>query len=188
MGSVFLASKLLEMPKRVREIVNVFYYLQQTLYASGTGHTGLDNSGKFKADDLILDYVGSAYYDLRDRATFAENVILRELGFHFQFYLPYGLLIHYCQVLQLLLPPEEQFKYSEKDPKSLANASTRANLNVTQRALGYLNDSFYTSVHMLFQPNVLACAVISLACQDEKVPLPMNPPWFHMFDTFEKGN
>lgn len=185
MGSVFLASKLLETPKRVREVVNVFHYLQNALYNKCPSEALLVD---YK--EVVLEYVGEGYYDLRDRATFAENVILRELGFHLEFYLPYGLLINYCQVLQLLIPDEPSLNTQEK-PREATHKShhKQEDLKITQKALGYLNDSFYTPVHMLFQPNVLACAVISLACQDEELNLlPLHPPWYHVFDTFERGN
>lgn len=178
MGSVFLASKLLETPKRVREVVNVFFYLKRAIYS-----TPVLSAPLMDFREAILDYVGEEYYDFRDRATFAENVLLRELGFHLEVHLPYGLLINYCQVLQLLLPEESSNDHSIPNTKPMSASY----LKLTQQALGYLNDSFYTPAHVLFQPNVLACAAISLACQDEGVKLPMNPPWYHVFDTFERG-
>jgi cyclin L len=180
MGSVLLASKLLETPKRVREVVNVFFYLKKVVYVSR------DDASPVRTDlrDAILDYVGEEYYDYRDRTIFAENVILRELGFHLEVYLPYGLLINYCRVLQLLLPDDAL----NSPPDASMHQPVISDLKVTQRALGYLNDSFYTPAHLLFQPNVLACAAISLACRDEKLKLPEHPPWYHVFDTFERGD
>jgi cyclin L len=186
MGAVFLASKLMEVPKRVREVATVFNYLKEVVFhpaATLQSQSPPPNHLNPSSHDIgLLSYVGEDYYDLRDRVTFAENVILRELGFHLEVNLPYGLLINYCQVLGLL-STEEQSPPS----KSLKNTSQlESDLKVTQKALGYLNDSFFTCVHMLFQPHVIACAAISLACKDENSVLPMNPPWFQVFDTFER--
>jgi hypothetical protein len=54
--------------------------------------------------------------------------------------------------------------------------------NVPQKAWNYLNDSYKTIVHLLYQPFVIACAVIHLAARTCAVPLPSSPPWYEVFD------
>lgn len=128
MGALFLATKLAETPRRVREIVNVFHALC---------------TARLKQSYQGLDYIGGEYYDWRDRVTFSEAVLLRELGFQsLDMRTPYALLIHYCQLYGLLAKDE-----------------------ICRKGLGYLNDSYHTQVHVIFQPNVIACACLALADQ-----------------------
>lgn len=151
MGSLLLSSKLTENSRRVREIVNTFYFISKTsLFPNSLVRYN-------ETSVPVLDYISLEYYEWRDRVTFAEAVVLRELGFELEVYLPYGLLINYAKVLELV------------DDR-----------NSMQVALGYLNDSFKTEVHILFQPNVVAGACILLSCRDGGIELPNG--WVSVFD------
>lgn len=167
MGALFLATKLTETPRRVREVVNVFHALSTV---------------RLMQPYQGLDYIGGEYYDWRDRVTFSEAVLLRELGFQsLDIRTPYALLIHYCQLYGLL-----------------------AKGDICRKGLGYLNDSYHTEVHVVFQPNVIACACLALADQRPepttdpanssqaeseshalastvKHCLPMKPAWYQVF-------
>lgn len=196
MGAVLLACKLQEIPRRVRQIVTVFFYVNQValVEASKSGDAG-QPLWESMDDAFILEYVGDLYYDWRDRIVFAENVILRELGFDLEIKLPYGLLINYCQVLELLgLDTGLNNNLKETADIACLNSSKESqaceskgsvSLKITQRALTYLNDSFLTPLHLLFQPNVIASLVLSMACQDYDYSLPHL--WFHVFDVLEEG-
>lgn len=101
---------------------------------------------------------------------------MRELAFNVQPNHPIGLLINYVRALEI----EETA--------------------VPQKALNYINDWYKSSSKVqllivnstrgvaivLFQPNVLACAAIRLACLDLKISLPLDPPWYLIFDVFQE--
>ena len=175
MGALLLASKLTENIRRVRDIVNVIYFVSSkpaSPIISAQRDTAMQASEKEQNDDdvvasechpipilqtQLLAYVGTEYYEWRDRATFAEAVILREIGFQLEVNLPYGLLINYAKVLEVV-----------------------HNTRLMSKALGYMNDSFRTPANILFQPNVMACASILLAARDSKHGLPKC--WHDLFD------
>lgn len=170
MGSIFLSSKLTENIRRVRDIVNVFHLIHN----HGFVFNMLSNRDIVSRTISLplkpaLDYIGGEYYDWRDRVIFAENVILRELGFHLDIHLPYGLIINYCKILQIL--DDNVFM---------------------KRALSFLNDSFLSPVHVCFQPNVIACSCILLSLQksdNNSLFLWLkNNQWCDIFDVTTQGN
>lgn len=116
-----------------------------------------------------IDYVGDTYYIWRDRLCTMESLLLRELGFHVQPSSPVSLLLSYMKILEIT-----------------------DHLEVAQVALNYLNDSLKTSVHVLFQPHVIAVSSISLALDklslvDQLIPpaRDLTAPWFTLFDVNE---
>ncbi|OLL24292.1 Cyclin-L2 [Neolecta irregularis DAH-3] len=82
MGSLFLASKSCEEPRKVRDIINVYTYLL--------------SSKPFK----VPEYFDQAYYDQREALFIAEMQLLKRLGFQMNVALPYGLAINYLQLLE----------------------------------------------------------------------------------------
>lgn len=170
MGSMFLSSKLTENVRRVRDIVNVFHLIHNHDFVLNMLFNK-DNVPKTISLPLepILDYISGEYYEWRDRVTFAENVILRELGFHLDVHLPYGLIINYCKILQIL------------DDNTFMT-----------RALSFLNDSFLSPVHVCFQPNVIACSCIWLSLQRSNSNSLFlwlkNNEWCDIFDVETQGN
>ncbi|KAM0683299.1 hypothetical protein MDAP_001719 [Mitosporidium daphniae] len=163
MGVLLLASKLTENIRRVRDIVNTTYLVSSiSIPPIGQEENG-QRSGVLNDADTsttqmpLLAYIGADYYEWRDRATFAEAVILREIGFKLEVNLPYGLLVNYAKVLEII-----------------------HDAALMSKALGYINDSFRTPANILFQPNVIACASILLAARDFGCGLPKH--WHDLFD------
>lgn len=154
MGCLLLSSKLTENIRRVRDIVNVVFYLHNT---NPIPSQQISKSIYEKSKMPIMDYIGAEYYEWRDKATFAEAVILREIGFQLEVNLPYALLINYAKLLDII----------QIGP-------------LMSKALGYLNDGFRTPANILFQPTVIACACVLLSCRDYQHPLPDR--WNEIFD------
>lgn len=106
----------------------------------------------------LLGYVSDEYYQWRDRVTEMEMIILRELGFMVQPHHPISLIANYLKALEI------------DNPK------------IAQRTINYANDSFRSVACVCYQPPVLACAALTLAAIDFSLPLPMDLPWFEIFE------
>lgn len=87
MACVLIAGKVEECCRRVRDVVNIFYWLYQTIRA--------------QKSIRMMEYISEEYYAWRDRVTRMEMFILRELGFHVQPRHPIGLLANYLNALEL---------------------------------------------------------------------------------------
>jgi hypothetical protein len=112
MGALYLASKLEECPLRMRDVINVYDVLiQQARHQS----TSPDNPFHYES----MSYFSQTYYDMKDTLIVAEMQLLKRLGFDVHVVLPYGTLINYLRVLNLL-----------DDPKAC------------ERSWGYLNDAY----------------------------------------------
>lgn len=44
-----------------------------------------------------------------------------------------------------------------------------------------MNDALRTDVFVRYSPETIACSCIWLAGRQLKIPLPENPPWYHIF-------
>ena len=86
MGAVFLASKLEEQPRRLRDIVNTFDYLRKA---------------KAGANTEPLELFSQEYYDAKKTVIAAEMSILNTLGFHVCAQHPHGMLLCYLSQLEL---------------------------------------------------------------------------------------
>lgn len=142
MGALFLASKLEETPRRVRDLINVFDYLLSSARFQSKHHPGFryqqlltprsnakdgDNphvqSGKANPSDFQykpMSYFANEFYEAKDALVIAEMQILKRLGFQVQVNLPYATMVNYLQMLGLTDP----------------------NLGVAQRAWSILNDAY----------------------------------------------
>lgn len=118
-------------------------------------------------------------YELREM----ENVILRELGFTLYWIPdshPHLFLLYFCNVLGLQTAVQnEQEDTMKKDHPTY-------NTGVHQLAWNYCNDSYRIELCTRFEPEMIACAAIHLACVDENVietiSLGMQPkPWWVSF-------
>jgi len=93
MGALYLASKLEECPLRMRDVINVYDVLIQRSRHSSSSH-------EFKYE--VMSYFSQTYYDMKDMLIIAEMQLLKRLGFDVHVILPYGTLVNYMRVLNLL--------------------------------------------------------------------------------------
>lgn len=123
MGALYLASKLEECPVRMRDLINIYDLLLQRA-AHRLKHLPRSHAGT-PDENLIPDftytpmsYFAQTFYELKDALVVAEMQILKRLGFNVHVVLPYGTLVNYLRVLNLV----------DQD-------------QVCQRSWGYLNDA-----------------------------------------------
>ncbi|KAI8815294.1 cyclin-like protein [Cladochytrium replicatum] len=142
MGALFLATKLEECPRKLRDITNVFHFLITQMGGS-----------EFSLPEII-------HQEYKDALFQAELQILGKLGFNVHVQHAHGFMIYYLSSLGL---------------------TDRHDL--VQRAWNYLNDSLRTNVYVCYQPPTIACAAIMLAARDTAVKMPMQPPWWQLFES-----
>ena len=118
MGALYLASKLEECPLRMRDVINVYDLLTQQ-----AKHQKSHQISTFRYEPM--SYFSQTFYDMKDALIVAEMQLLKRVGFDVHVMLPYGTLVNYLRVLNLL-----------DDEKAC------------QMAWGYLNDAcVYTTLH-----------------------------------------
>ncbi|KAI9365495.1 cyclin-like protein [Zopfochytrium polystomum] len=84
LGSIFLASKAEETPRKMKDIINVFFFLTE-------GHD----------KDVGAEVPSNRLYALKEAMIAAELQILVKLGFNVQVQHPHGFMINYLQSLDL---------------------------------------------------------------------------------------
>lgn len=83
MSCIYLASKIEEAPRRIRDVINVFHHIKQM-------------RGQKPIHPMILD---SSYIALKNQVIKAERRVLKELGFCVHVKHPHKLIVMYLQVL-----------------------------------------------------------------------------------------
>lgn len=86
MGALFLASKIEECPRKIRDIINVFAYAIAHLRRQPTEP---------------IELFGKEFYDMKNGLIVAEMQILKRLGFSVHIQLPYALMVNYLSALDL---------------------------------------------------------------------------------------
>lgn len=153
MASLTLASKLLEHPRKVVDVIQVFYKLKMREAQEQ------DGSASFAGMPTpLLDPTKKEFHDAKKELLSAERNILRELGFEVHLLLdhPHRYAIEYIEHLQR---PAE----------------------LTQKVWNYLNDALQTSLCCAHQPRNIAGASLVLASKELGVNLPSKPPWWETF-------
>lgn len=122
MGALYLASKLEECPVRMRDLINVYDLLLQRA-AHRLKHLSLLKPEEFEESMPAFQFTpismhSQTFYGLKDALVVSEMQILKRLGFNVQVVLPYGTLVNYLRVLNLI----------DRD-------------EVSQKSWGYLNDA-----------------------------------------------
>ncbi|KAJ1648477.1 hypothetical protein IWQ61_009987 [Dispira simplex] len=90
MACLFLASKLEECPRKVKDIINVFDYVIKR---------------RRQLPTTPLEMFSQTFYEMKNGLIVAELQLLKRLGFNVQVQLPYGLLVTYLQCLGLAHHP-----------------------------------------------------------------------------------
>ena len=145
-AAVYLASKLEETHKRLRDVILVMDQLCSPRQNIRYGSTVYFS--------LMKDY-----FEFRAGIIQAEISILAKLAFNVHVEHPHGYLFNYISSM------------------NLGN-------KFAQLALEYLNDSFATIVHCIYQPYLVACGIIHLTSLKTNVALPND--WFQVFDAKEQ--
>ncbi|KAJ3397384.1 Cyclin-L1 [Lobulomyces angularis] len=86
LGCLFLASKIEEFPRKVNDIINVYWFLV---------------CSKRGAKNLHFKYAGEFFYDCKDGMFEVEKQVLSKLGFNVQVHHPHSFLINYLRSLNL---------------------------------------------------------------------------------------
>ncbi|XP_062505222.1 cyclin-L2-like isoform X2 [Corticium candelabrum] len=85
MASLFLAAKIEEAPRRIRDIINIFHFLKQKANGKAT---------------QPMDYMGTLYFSSKNSVIKAERRILKELGFCVHVKHPHKIIITYLQIIE----------------------------------------------------------------------------------------
>ncbi|WFD30120.1 hypothetical protein MSPP1_001137 [Malassezia sp. CBS 17886] len=190
MGALLLGSKLEEAPLRLRDLINVYDYLDQRArheaQPDATDHTPAPHSSfRYQPSEYFSEY----FYDRKDAMAVAEMQILKRLGFDVHVHLPHALMINYLQVLGL---SDVALESGARGPSHAADAAGLDTVSAAQAAWNFLNDALQTPVYCLFAPHVIACASIYLLTLTPRagsrsmykpMALPVSPqPWWSLFD------
>lgn len=95
MASMFLACKIEENPRRIRDICNVFWRIHQR--REGKQLMVLDISGKVS---FALNTQFQEYWEMKSTIINTEKFILKELGYVLQVVHPHKFLLNYIQILK----------------------------------------------------------------------------------------
>eukprot|EP00931_Biecheleriopsis_adriatica_P089891 TRINITY_DN63963_c0_g1_i1.p1 TRINITY_DN63963_c0_g1~~TRINITY_DN63963_c0_g1_i1.p1 ORF type:complete len:434 (-),score=93.79 TRINITY_DN63963_c0_g1_i1:34-1335(-) len=157
-AALALASKLEERPRKLHDVIQVFYRLQMRVVKEDDGVLSYEDR-----PTPALDPSQREFQDVKNEVVRAERNILRELGFEVALLLdhPHRYVLEYLEYLNR--------------PAKLK-----------QKAWSYLNDSLQTSLCCSHQPNEIAAASLFLAARSLKMKLPSKPPWWEVLGTHLK--
>eukprot|EP00382_Lankesteria_abbotti_P003410 CAMPEP_0113845528 /NCGR_PEP_ID=MMETSP0372-20130328/807_1 /TAXON_ID=340204 /ORGANISM="Lankesteria abbotti" /LENGTH=295 /DNA_ID=CAMNT_0000814581 /DNA_START=129 /DNA_END=1016 /DNA_ORIENTATION=- /assembly_acc=CAM_ASM_000359 len=152
-ASLYLASKLQEDARRVKDVISVFTFI----------HWHESETPTDPPDVLSSD--SEEFIKLRNTIHRVERYILRETGF---------------LVSQALSHPHTHIlKFVDRLFAKVQSVQPEA---IAQCAWGYINDSYRTTLCCEVEPQVVAAASIYLAASDANVPLPKELRWYELFD------
>lgn len=155
--ALLLACKLEEHHRRLRDVVLVFHRLEMRAVMD-SGVAAYEHRPTPALDSTGRDV-------MKQEVIRVERLILRELGY----------------VVYLLL--EHPHKYVIQFVKSMVRSPQARVAELAQRAWSYLNDSTRTVLCCMYAPHQITTASIYLAACDMKIKLPIDPPWWQLFDT-----
>ncbi|GJD12244.1 Cyclin-L1-1 [Galdieria sulphuraria] len=157
-ASLFLACKVEEQLRRLREVVSVVYYCF-TKRETGIGK--------------LLDIYGAQGYEWKMEVVKAERFLLKELGFHTGVEHPHKFILVYLNTLRSHSGIEAQ------DPQWKS---------FLQRSWNYANDMLRTDLCCRVPPEYIACGCIHLAAKDCEIPLPQERvQWWQVFEVNAEG-
>lgn len=184
----YIASKIEESYRRIRDVISTFYKLfskkveaenqdsfikkpvnskERNIESklnlgkniSQSTNKEKENSIQDKKYEFILDVCSENYKILKNNVCFYEIQIFKELGFSI-----YSLCDH----------PHKYLTYFIKHLKGTKE--------LLQKSWNYLNDSYKTEIPLHFPPHVIACSAIFLAGRNFKLPLPQ-VAWWEIYET-----
>ena len=105
------------------------------------------------------DVTSAAYMEAKAELTRAERIMLRELGFTLHVEHPHKFLSSFLNFL-----------------------GCQRHHTLTQFAWSALNDSMRTDLCVRLKPEAIACGCIMMAARKFQLALPLDPPWWQVFD------
>eukprot|EP00871_Galdieria_phlegrea_P001455 jgi/Galph1/230/GphlegSOOS_G4898.1 len=157
-AALFLACKVEEQLRRLREVVTVVYYCF-TKRESKLGK--------------LLDAYGAQGYEWKMEVVKAERFLLKELGFHTGVEHPHKFILVYLNTLRSHSGIDTQ----DENWKSLL-----------QRSWNYANDMLRTDLCCRVPPEYIACGCIYLAANDCDIVLSEGRiKWWQVFGVEEDG-
>lgn len=180
MGCVLLASKVEEEPRSVHTIILTFAHIYRrrrlrigddiSKYHYGAADAEADNCASLneqEKENVVrsvkpMSMLGPIYAEWKNALFNIENVILQTLGFTLYWIPdshPHKFILYFVRVLEI----------EEKE--------------VAQKAWDYCNDSCRIDLCVRYEPEVVACAAILMACSmKDDIELPLVPcPWWEVF-------
>lgn len=162
-AALFLACKLGETHRTLRAVVSVFHRVQARLAERGQEAAAPCGRGGGPRPALAPPGGGECR-ELKQAVIAVEWHILRELGF------------------AMAICLEHPHKYVLQFVKSFQFPTDEARSRIAQVAWNYLNDSMRTALCCAYQPHQIATASIYLAAIKVGIVLPLEPPWWEIFD------
>jgi len=179
LGCILLASKMEEEPRSVHSIILTFAHIYRrrrlrigddiSKYSYGAADAEADNCATLndqEKENVVrsakpMSMMGPVYAEYKDTLFSIENIILQTLGFTLHWIPdshPHKFILYFVRVLEI----------EEKD--------------VAQKAWEFCNDSCRIDLCVRYEPEVIACAAILMACSIYNVELPLVPcPWWEVF-------
>ena len=190
LGSLFLATKVEECPKKLRDVLQVFMHLEQK-------RLGLKPEP--------ADIYSNRFKVYKDALIKAEREILKELGFILYTEHPHKFILNYCKLVRARAEPGTfrccccgccccaaaagvcSASDGPSSPSTLRQLTNEEkNLKpLAQYAWNFINDSQRTDVCMKYPPETICCAALWMGARKLQIKLPTDsePPWWVLFDT-----
>jgi cyclin L len=204
-AAVFLAGKVEECTRRMRDILNVLYHIkrkrQLAALRRARGGGGLADGGGApphlpppSPPPRTLALGGNLYATWKLALIRTERLLLKDLGF--AVYSVSGAHPHKFVLffVRALLSPsgggggggggrrrpreEEEEEEEEEGGDDAGEGGKDEGEALAGRAWGYLNDSLRLDLCVRYPPEAIACAALYLAARDTGFPLPTRSPWW----------
>ncbi|KAL7475716.1 hypothetical protein ACHAW6_005193 [Cyclotella cf. meneghiniana] len=180
MACLLLGGKIEEDPRPIRSIVLTFHHIYRRRrlrihdavgergVSYGAPHAEAENvmCTDEEKENLLrhvppMSHAGAIYAEWKNAIEETESFILRLLGFTL-FWIPeshpHRFILYFVRVLEI----EESL--------------------VAQEAWNYCNDSCHLDICVRYDPEVIACAAILMACTNHNISIPLTPrPWWEIF-------
>jgi len=130
---------------------------------------------------------------MKTELVLTEKHILKNLAFYVNVQHPHKLVVSFLHMLEARDHPTiPQLAWSYVNDRYVGtlrhwSAFVRAAHRDDRWGRAHAIYSFLSNVHVRYQPNAIAAAAIMLACREAKHPLPLNPPWWLLFETTLPG-